>query len=127
MVEIEQIEEESQVPTIITEANDLIFVVTARLDETKNIRENMEIRLGYVTNRLQNSDNSNEDDVDTQNLQDENGGQNIAQGGATSTISQNSSAGSRPNVYDDATIPAHRSIKPPQATSPKFYGNAEDF
>ncbi|EYC35199.1 hypothetical protein Y032_1119g3631 [Ancylostoma ceylanicum] len=53
MAEIEKIERESQVQTAITEANDLIFLLTARLNESKNTRENMEICLKYPKSRAE--------------------------------------------------------------------------
>ncbi|EYC18366.1 hypothetical protein Y032_0028g1821 [Ancylostoma ceylanicum] len=49
IAEIEQIEEDSQLQVTVAEAKDLVFKLTTRLGESKNTRENMEIRQGYAT------------------------------------------------------------------------------
>ncbi|EYC13453.1 hypothetical protein Y032_0043g720 [Ancylostoma ceylanicum] len=121
MVEIEQIEEESQLLTAIAEANDLIFMITARLDESKNICENMEIKLGYLTIRTQRDDNPNRDDLETRDHNDEEVEQTSIQSDPNGT--QNVRSGTSNNVVSSV----HRSVKPPQASLPKFYGNPEDF
>ncbi|KHJ92975.1 integrase core domain protein [Oesophagostomum dentatum] len=118
MAGIEQIEEESKLQPTIAEAKDLIFMITARLDETQNIREKMEIKLGYATIRLRNDENSHAVDHEISNNNEEENEQNSV---------QTDSSNSQQNMGDNTSSTKQRSIKPPQASLPKFFGNPEEF
>ncbi|VDL74695.1 unnamed protein product [Nippostrongylus brasiliensis] len=119
ILEIEQIEEDSKLLIIIAESEDLSYMLTARLDEAIFVRDRMEIKLGYATQRSQrervelendqsSSDNSNRNDIPT----------SAAVG--TEEVDQSEQTNNQPRSVC-------RSIRPPQAALPKFFGNAEEF
>ncbi|VDL74044.1 unnamed protein product [Nippostrongylus brasiliensis] len=122
LVEIEEIENESQVHKELASADELIFMLTARFDESKCTRDTMSVKLGYVSHRsliLQNSSENVEnqgDEDENQPDESQNGESNPSQTATTSAVI---SSGNDARHF--------RSIKPPQATLPKFYGNAEEF
>ncbi|EYC25296.1 hypothetical protein Y032_0012g1809 [Ancylostoma ceylanicum] len=127
MLEVEQIEDESQVLAAIGEAHDLVFMLAARLVEAKCLRDRMDIKLGYATQKSQRNETITLDDEQAQNNQDEDCDQvntNIEAENAASSISEPNPRYSDTNRSTQAT---YRSIKPPQATLPKFNGNAEDL
>ncbi|EYB90298.1 hypothetical protein Y032_0221g2542 [Ancylostoma ceylanicum] len=127
LVEIEQIEEESQSQTAIADANDLTFMLTARLDEMKSVRENMEIKLGYVNVRLQRDENSNDDEREGREIHDEDAEESSTQNDSVPSCSQNPAPNTRPIIQTEVARTNLRSIKPPQATLLKFYGNPDEF
>lgn len=51
MLGIEQIEDELLLQIALAQANDLCYKLTARLDETRSVRDRMEIKLGYASHR----------------------------------------------------------------------------
>ena len=126
MTEIEQIEQESQLQVHIAEANDLIFMLTARLDGSTCIKDKMDVKSGYSTYKSRN-ENANPEGAEVHNLEEEDYEQNTTQN--DSEPSNSRSAVTNSTIIDqNITEQGHcRSIKPPQATLPKFYGNAEDF
>ncbi|KAK6728973.1 hypothetical protein RB195_006184 [Necator americanus] len=126
MIEIEQIEEESQLQSAIAEANDLTFMLTARLDETKNMRENMEIKLGYMSLKLQRDSNVNNEENEEGDGEIDNTTENCVRDTTMPSCSQDTS-NSASTCNSGTAKRTLRSIKPPQATLPKFYGNSDDF
>ncbi|KAK6745228.1 hypothetical protein RB195_011757 [Necator americanus] len=126
MIEIEQIEEESQLQSAIAEANDLTFMLTARLDETKNMRENMEIKLGYMSLKLQRDNNVKNEVNEEGDGGIDNTNENCVRDITMPSCSQDTS-NSAPTCNSGTAKRTLRSIKPPQATLPKFYGNSDDF
>ncbi|VDP53024.1 unnamed protein product [Heligmosomoides polygyrus] len=71
MLEIEQIESESQLHREIAAANDLILMLAARYDESKCTRDTMSVKLGFISQRsliLQNTDSQH---VSQQNEEEE--------------------------------------------------------
>ncbi|KAK6743431.1 hypothetical protein RB195_010593 [Necator americanus] len=124
MIEIEQIEEKSQLQSAIPEANDLTFMLTARLDETKNMRENMEIKLGYMPLKPQRDDNVNNEEIERGDGEIDNTNENCVRDTTMPSCSQDTSNSA--SICNSGTAKRTlRSIKPPQATLPKFYGNSE--
>lgn len=126
MVEIEQIEEESKLQLTIAEASDLIFMLTTRIDEAKYAEHKMSVKLGYTVNKNSESDApqkmqsrltiEGEHDEEIDGDEDGNDG---------NTHSQNAS---HPIIHGQQENQVYcRSIKPPQASLPKFYGSAEEF
>ncbi|KAK6762557.1 hypothetical protein RB195_023326 [Necator americanus] len=126
MIEIEQIEEESQLQSAIAEANDLTFMLTARLDETKNMRENMEIKLGYMSLKPQRDNNVNNEENEEGDGEIDNTNENCVRDTTMPSCSQDTS-NSASTCNSGTAKRTLRSIKPPQATLPKFYGNSDDF
>ncbi|KAK6735991.1 hypothetical protein RB195_018951 [Necator americanus] len=126
MIEMEQIEEESQLQSVIAEANDLSFMLTAHLDETKNMRENMEIKLGYMSLKPQRDDNVSNEENEERDGEIDNTNENCVRDTTMPSCSQDTSnsASTRNSGTVKRTL---RSIKLPQATLPKFYGNSDDF
>ncbi|KAK6742031.1 hypothetical protein RB195_009726 [Necator americanus] len=126
MIEIEQIEDESQLQSAIAEANDLTFMLTARLDETKNMRENMEIKLGYMSLKPQRDNNVNNEENEEGDGEIDNTNENCVRDTTMPSCSQDTS-NSASTCNSGTAKRTLRSIKPPQATLPKFYGNSDDF
>ncbi|KHJ96463.1 hypothetical protein OESDEN_03572 [Oesophagostomum dentatum] len=123
MAEIEQIEEESQLQIAIGESNDLIFMLTARLDEAKSVRDRMEVKLGYIQKSQRSENTANNDDNAQVCLDDD-----CEQTSASNESENVTQALNSVSIERETTNHgSYRSIKPPQATLPKFYGNAEDF
>lgn len=123
MLEIEQIENESQLHKELASADNLIYKLMARHEESKCVRDTMSVKLGYISQRaliLQNAQSCStapqEDEADeTEPIET-----------ADSNISQIPLDSVADNVIGSEARRC-RSIKPPQATLPKFYGNVEDF
>ncbi|KAK6762652.1 hypothetical protein RB195_023391 [Necator americanus] len=126
MIEIEQIEEESQLQSAVAEANDLTFMLTARLDETKSMREIMEIKLGYMSLKPQRDDNVNSEENEEMDGEMYNTNENCVRDTTMPSCSQDKS-NSASTCNSGTAKRTLRSIKPPQATLPKFYGNYDDF
>ncbi|EYB96025.1 hypothetical protein Y032_0154g2997 [Ancylostoma ceylanicum] len=126
MLEIEQIEEESQLLVALGEAHNLIFMLTTRLDDSKCARDGMDVKLGYTTQNSQRNETAlqNQDEQITQNGDSEqtstNNDPEDIDSSTRSSIPQNSGT-NRSNQGP------YRSIRPPQATLPKFQGYAEEF
>ncbi|KHJ86836.1 hypothetical protein OESDEN_13400 [Oesophagostomum dentatum] len=123
MVEIEQIEEESQLQIHMAEANDLMFMLTARLDESKCMKDKMDVKLGYSTYKSRHENAGTE----IYDLEDEDYDQNTGQNDSEPSNSHSAVSNSTTNEQNNVDQGHHRSIKPPQATLPKFHGNAEEF
>ncbi|KAK6762166.1 hypothetical protein RB195_023035 [Necator americanus] len=126
MIEIEQIEEESQLQSGIAEANDITFVLTARLDEAKNMRENMEIKVEYMSLKLQRDNNVNNEENEEGDGEIDDANENSVRDTTMPSCSQERSNSASTCNHGTAKRTL-RSIKPPQATLPKFYGNSDDF
>ncbi|XGW24705.1 hypothetical protein V3C99_006279 [Haemonchus contortus] len=123
MLEIEQIEEESNIHSIIADADRLGYMLEARLDEARCARDRMAIDLGYISHSasiLQSIDVEERECVDT------NPGENSRNN--TEVISEppsNTTVGG--NIAQTIPQKSCRSVKPPQVSLPKFHGSAEDF
>ncbi|KAK6764823.1 hypothetical protein RB195_024953 [Necator americanus] len=123
---MEQIEDESQLQIATAVANDLIFMLTARFDENSCILDRMSAKLGYTT-RCTRGENQNSDEVGTQNTQNDYGEQNSNHNESEPSTSQSGLPDSIDSVQNQTEQFRYRSIKPPQASLPKFHGDAEDF
>ena len=100
-----------------------MFMLTARVDETKCIKEKMEIKLGYNSYRRIN--NGVAEESASQNPENDNCENSIHNDSEpTDSTAVPLISASEQSLEDRSHF---RSIKPPQATLPKFYGNAEDF
>uniref|UniRef100_A0A7I4Z626 Myb_DNA-bind_3 domain-containing protein n=1 Tax=Haemonchus contortus TaxID=6289 RepID=A0A7I4Z626_HAECO len=125
MLEIEQIEEESNIHSIIADADRLVYMLEARLDEARCARDKMAIDLGYISHSasiLQSID------VDERECVNANPEQNS--GINTEVISENSTPPNtalRGNIAQAIPQTTCRSVKPPQVSLPKSHGSAEDF
>lgn len=122
MLEIEEIEQESKLQEAIAEANDLMYMLIARFDESKCIKQRMDVKLGYTSQKSQSREGTSDDpDVEI------NQGYNCEDGssGNNRTQTASDSAADPDRIHENQG--RYRSIKPPQASLPKFYGSVEEF
>lgn len=61
MLEIEEIEQESKLQEAIAEANDLMYMLIARFDESKCIKQRMDVKLGYTSQKSQSREGTSDD------------------------------------------------------------------
>ncbi|XGW34304.1 hypothetical protein V3C99_018278 [Haemonchus contortus] len=126
MLEIEQIEEDSNLHTILADANELGFMLTTRLDEAKCARDRLDVKLGYTTQkaqRLQELSLGGEDHRSQINP-DEGSEQGPSSQNRTPSVGVADETQSVECINPPRSC---RSIRPPQASLPKFHGDAEDF
>ncbi|WKY13716.1 hypothetical protein Q1695_004505 [Nippostrongylus brasiliensis] len=119
MLEIEQIQDEAKLHTTLSESDDLSYMLTIRLDEAISVRDRMEVRLGYATPRSQRERVEREEEQSSSS--NSNGHEE------PSTVPVNADDDDLAELTIRQPRNAYRSIKPPQATLPKFGGNAEEF
>lgn len=117
MAEIEQIEQESQIQVAIADASELIFKLTARYDESRSAREGMGIKLGYISQKNSTNETTNNPDLQVVHEQSQVRTDNPEADAHLSSLAEPSHTAQR----------MLRSINPPQASLPKFYGKAEEF
>uniref|UniRef100_A0A7I4Z2P9 Integrase catalytic domain-containing protein n=1 Tax=Haemonchus contortus TaxID=6289 RepID=A0A7I4Z2P9_HAECO len=125
MLEIEQIEEESNLHSIITEAHRLRYMLEARLDEARCARDWMAVDLGYISHSASNLQSIDVEERECENANpEENSGINTETNSESSTPS-NTTVGE--NIAQAVPQTTCRSVKPPQVSLPKFHGGAEEF
>uniref|UniRef100_A0A7I4YCI1 Gag-pol polyprotein n=1 Tax=Haemonchus contortus TaxID=6289 RepID=A0A7I4YCI1_HAECO len=111
--------------SIMTDADELGYMLEARLDEMRSALDGMAIDLGYTP---RNSQNTQLIDVEERESINANPGENS--GGNTEIISESSTPLSTTvggNIAQTIPQKSCRSVKPPQVSLPKFHGSAEDF
>lgn len=118
MVEIDQIEEESQPQKTLNDASDLIDKLMMRVVEYKCANQAICITLGYISQKTLANNVAVAAIAADQVVQDE-------PVDSDNTVSSLQGAES---VEQNQTVQrVRRSIKPPQASLPKFHGQPEEF
>ncbi|XGW33827.1 hypothetical protein V3C99_017913, partial [Haemonchus contortus] len=126
MLEIEQIEEDSNLHTILADANELGFMLTTRLDEAKCARDRLDVKLEYTTQKAQRLQELalGGEDQRSQINPDEGSEQGPSSQNRTPSVGVADETQSVECINPPRSC---RSIRPPQASLPKFHGDAEDF
>ncbi|XGW34059.1 hypothetical protein V3C99_018097, partial [Haemonchus contortus] len=125
MLEIEQIEEESNIHSIIADADRLVYMLEARLDEARCARDKMAIDLGYISHSASILQSIDVDERECVNANPEqNSGNNTKITTESSTPPITTVEGNIAQATPQTTC---RSVKPPQVSLPKFHGSAEEF